>query len=96
MTTIMELNDEDSVKIFKALADVTRLQIIRSLYATKKEMNCGEVGENHSISKSNTSYHLRILAEVKLIKVRKEAQTRYMRIDIETFETYLPGFLDTL
>ncbi|MEC0234541.1 hypothetical protein P4H71_09405 [Paenibacillus kribbensis] len=34
--------------------------------------------------------------EAKLIKVRKEAQAKYMSIDLEAFQTYLPGFLDTL
>lgn len=89
-------NDEQRVKIFKALADETRLDIIRTLYTNKKEMNCGEVMYIRDTSKSNTSYHLRTLREAKLIKVRKEAQTKYMSIDIETFQTYLPGFLDTL
>ncbi|MBP3967339.1 ArsR/SmtB family transcription factor [Paenibacillus lignilyticus] len=96
MTTDQRLNDENRAKIFKALADETRLEIIRNLYASKKEMNCGEVGDVQGTSKSNTSYHLRTLREAKLIKVRKEAQTRYMSINMETFQTYLPGFLDTL
>lgn len=88
--------DEHRVRIFKALADDTRLDIIRTLYANNKEMNCGEVRDIRDTSKSNTSYHLRTLREAKLIKVRKEAQTKYMSIDMETFQTYLPGFLDTL
>lgn len=96
MTTQIMFNDEQRVKIFKALADETRLDIIRTLYANRKEMNCGEVMQIRDTSKSNTSYHLRTLREAKLIKVRKEAQTKYMSIDIETFQTYLPGFLDTL
>ncbi|MCP1309275.1 MULTISPECIES: ArsR/SmtB family transcription factor [Paenibacillus] len=96
MTTQIMFNDEQRVKIFKALADETRLDIIRTLYTNKKEMNCGEVMDIRDTSKSNTSYHLRTLREAKLIKVRKEAQTKYMSIDIETFQTYLPGFLDTL
>ncbi|MGG4108093.1 metalloregulator ArsR/SmtB family transcription factor [Paenibacillus lautus] len=96
MTIQIMFNDEQRVKIFKALADETRLDIIRTLYANGKEMNCGEVMLIRDTSKSNTSYHLRTLREAKLIKVRKEAQTKYMSIDIETFQTYLPGFLDTL
>ncbi|WP_046502396.1 ArsR/SmtB family transcription factor [Paenibacillus riograndensis] len=96
MTTQKIINDELRVKIFKALADETRLDIIRALYASKKEMNCGEVGHIRDTTKSNTSYHLRALKEAKLIKVRKEAQAKYMSIDLESFQTYLPGFLDTL
>jgi ArsR family transcriptional regulator, lead/cadmium/zinc/bismuth-responsive transcriptional repressor len=96
MTNQIIMNDEHRARIFKALADETRLEIIRILYANKKEMSCGAIGETHGISKSNNSYHMRTLREAKLIKVRKVAQTRYMSIDIETFQTYLPGFLDTL
>lgn len=96
MTTQKITSDEHRVKIFKALADDTRLDIVRALYACKKEMNCGEVGNIRDTTKSNTSYHLRTLKEAKLIKVRKEAQAKYMSIDLETFQTYLPGFLDTL
>ncbi|GIO14302.1 hypothetical protein J19TS2_38570 [Cohnella xylanilytica] len=59
-------------------------------------MNCGEVGNIRDTSKSNTSYHLRTLKEAKLINVRKDAQVKYTSLDLETFQTYLPGFLDTL
>ncbi|MCZ8518281.1 MULTISPECIES: ArsR/SmtB family transcription factor [Paenibacillus] len=96
MTTQKTTPDELRVKIFKALADETRLDIIRGLYTSKKEMNCGEIGDIRDTTKSNTSYHLRALKEAKLIKVRKEAQAKYTCIDVETFQTYLPGFLDTL
>ena len=96
MTTQKPLNTEHSVKMFQALADETRLDIIRALYAGKKEMNCGEVGNIRDTSKSNTSYHLRTLKEAKLINVRKDAQAKYTSLDLETFQTYLPGFLDTL
>jgi len=96
MTTPKITSDELRIKIFKALADETRLDIIRALYAGKKEMNCGEVGNIRDTSKSNTSYHLRTLKEAKLINVRKDAQVKYTSLDLETFQTYLPGFLDTL
>lgn len=96
MTTQKIINDELRVKIFKALADETRLDIIRALYTSKKEMNCGEIGHIRDTTKSNTSYHLRTLKEAKLINVRKESQAKYMSIDLKTFQTYLPGFLDTL
>ncbi|MNT82513.1 Transcriptional repressor SdpR [compost metagenome] len=82
--------------IFKALADPTRLQILRTLRDSRTELNCGEVGERCEASKSNASYHFRTLREAGLILVRKEAQTKYIQIRQETFDQYLPGFLDTL
>ncbi len=95
MTTNIH-NDEQRIKLFKALADPTRLEIVRTLRKSATEMSCGEVGEQCEASKSNTSYHFRTLREAGLIQVRKDAQTKYMRLNTETFERYLPGFLDTL
>ncbi|WP_183582825.1 ArsR/SmtB family transcription factor [Paenibacillus rhizosphaerae] len=90
------LNNEQRVRIFRALADETRLNIVRILYVNNKEMSCGELGRICDASKSNTSYYFRILREANLIKVRKDAQTKYASIDLETFHFYLPGFLNTL
>lgn len=87
---------EQRVKILKALADETRLAIVKTLYVSGKEMNCGEVGDLCDASKSNASYHFRTLREAGLIKVRKEGQIRYMTLYNETFDRFLPGFLDTL
>ncbi|AWB45902.1 transcriptional regulator [Paenibacillus sp. CAA11] len=90
------LADDVRVRIFKALADGTRLQIIRTLKESGVEMNCGEVGEKCEASKSNASYHFRTLREAGLITVRKEAQTKYIHLNVETFDSYLPGFLSSI
>ncbi|BCG59408.1 ArsR/SmtB family transcription factor [Paenibacillus sp. URB8-2] len=92
----LDASDEYRVRIFKALADHTRLQIIRTLKGSRTELNCGEVGERCEASKSNASYHFRTLREAGLILVRKEAQTKYIQLHQATFDTYLPGFLDSL
>lgn len=96
MNIEQQVADEQRIKIFKALADPTRIEIIRTLQRNQHEMNCGEVGEQCESSKSNASYHFRTLREAGLIKVRKDSQMRYMKIDQETFDRFLPGFLDTL
>jgi ArsR family transcriptional regulator, lead/cadmium/zinc/bismuth-responsive transcriptional repressor len=96
MSIELKLQDELRIKIFKALADPTRLEIIRTLYQNQKEMNCGEVGEQCEASKSNASYHFRTLREAGLIKVRKDAQSKFITLNLETFERYIPGFLETL
>ncbi|MBM7590007.1 ArsR/SmtB family transcription factor [Brevibacillus fulvus] len=92
---LMEAN-EQRVKIFKALADPTRIEIVRTLFLAKKELACGEVGGICAVSKSNASYHFRTLREAGLIKVRKHAQTKYTTLDEATLRKYLPGFLETL
>lgn len=96
MNIKLSLTNDDRVKIFKALADPTRIEIIRTLHKCSNEMNCGEVGEQCEASKSNASYHFKTLREAGLIIVRREGQIKYIKINYETFQQYLPGFLDTL
>ncbi|WP_433944043.1 ArsR/SmtB family transcription factor [Paenibacillus sp. SN-8-1] len=91
-----KFTDDTRVHIFKALADPTRLQIIRTLRDSNTELSCGEVGDLCEASKSNASYHFRTLREAGLILVRKEAQTKYIQINHGTFTTFIPGFLDSL
>ncbi|UUZ81764.1 metalloregulator ArsR/SmtB family transcription factor [Paenibacillus sp. P26] len=84
------------MRIFKALADPTRIEIIRMLHRSKQEKSFGAVGEQCETPKANISYHFRTLREAGLVRTRQEAQTKYVRLDTEVFEKYLPGFLDTL
>ncbi|AUI77290.1 MULTISPECIES: ArsR/SmtB family transcription factor [Lactiplantibacillus] len=88
--------DQQRVAIFKALADDNRLRIIRVLYQAQREMTCGEVGAQLSISKSTVSYHFKALRLVGLTNTRREAQTKYLSLQRATFDHFLPGFLDSL
>ncbi len=94
----IKLNEEDDirVRIFKALADPTRIEIIRMLYQTKQEKSFGAVGEQCDAPKANISYHFRTLREAGLVIIRQEAQTKYVTLNTEVFERYMPGFLNTL
>lgn len=92
----IEQRDQKIAQIFKALAEPNRLKIIRVLYQAQREMTCGEVGEELNISKSTVSYHFKALRLIGLTNTRKIAQEKYLSINVETFQTYLPGFLETL
>lgn len=94
--TQIELDDEKRVQIFAALADETRIQMIRILKNHGSELSCGEIGEFISISKSTVSYHFRILREAGLTSTRKESLNRFVSLKYETFQKYLPGFLEAL
>lgn len=90
--------DEKRVKIFKALAEVKRIEIIRYLYHDKNNIknSCGDIGESIGVNKSNASYHLKILAEADLIDVGRDGQHKFIKIREDTFQEFLPGFLATL
>ncbi|NRD78496.1 helix-turn-helix transcriptional regulator [Bacillus sp. BRMEA1] len=95
---IIEQKDKDAIRvaIFKALADETRLDMLRMLKEVGKEMSCGEIGEKVNITKSTASYHFKILREAGLTSTRKEAQNKFVQLRLDTFNEYLPGFLDSL
>jgi ArsR family transcriptional regulator len=95
--TIKQLkNDEKREKIFKALAEVKRIEMIRYLYQHQMNNTCGAVGESIGMNKSNGSYHLKILSEADLVEVTRDGQNKLIHIKEDTFEQFLPGFLATL
>ncbi|SFR64621.1 DNA-binding transcriptional regulator, ArsR family [Streptococcus equinus] len=81
-------NDEDLIKIFKALADPVRLNILRILSKRESELGCGEIGELLDMSKSAVSYHFKTLREAGLTITRKAGQNKFVRLNHETLEKY--------
>jgi ArsR family transcriptional regulator, lead/cadmium/zinc/bismuth-responsive transcriptional repressor len=88
--------NKQRVKIFKALSDPTRLEVVKILASQSKEWRCGEIGTEVNSSKSNSSYHFRAMEEAGLIRIRKVGQVKYVSLNRETFDKFLPGFLETL
>lgn len=59
-------------KLFKALNDETRRQIVELL--KEKDMNAGEIAERFHISKPSISHHLDILRQADLVISEKKGQ----------------------
>jgi len=81
------MDTNEVVKISKALADPTRLQIYEQIAATP-EMYCGEIIEKHELSPATVSHHLRILLEANLIECRRDGQFVHNRAIPETMREY--------
>jgi len=80
-----EMNDRDLVKAFKALADITRQQIISLL--AESEMNVTDICSEFNISQPTVSHHLRILRNCDLIVMRKKGKNIYYCICRETMDS---------
>ncbi|WP_211746283.1 helix-turn-helix transcriptional regulator [Paenibacillus sp. Marseille-Q4541] len=89
-------NDVKRVKIFKALAEVKRIEMIRYLHLHRDNNTCGSIGESMGMDKSNVSYHLKILYEADLVSVTRMGQNKISQLREDTFTEFLPGFLDSL
>jgi ArsR family transcriptional regulator len=69
-------------KIFKALADETRLKI--AVYLSKhKEVSCQELSKNFKLSQPTLSHHYSKLEAAGIMLVRKEGVGHFYRINHE-------------
>ena len=79
-------------KIFKALSDETRREILKLL--SKKDLTAGEISENFNMSKPSISKHLDILKDAKLISYEKKGQFIIYSINTSDLQDALSKFLD--
>jgi ArsR family transcriptional regulator len=69
-----------SAAVFKALADPTRLRILRAIAHVREACECNIVPE-FGLSQPTISYHLKVLREAGLITSERRGQWVYHRVD---------------
>jgi ArsR family transcriptional regulator len=74
-------------KVFKALNDATRREILELL--KEKEMTAGEIVEQFNISWPSISHHLHLLKQAKLVEAEKDGQYIYYTLNINAIEEVL-------
>ncbi|GAB6991143.1 ArsR/SmtB family transcription factor [Paenibacillus pini] len=89
-------DDEKRAKIFKALSEVKRIEMIRYLHHNRDNNTCGAIVKSMGMDKSNVSYHLKILYEADLVSIIRNGQNKNGQLREDTFTEFLPGFLDSL
>jgi DNA-binding transcriptional ArsR family regulator len=70
------IDTEQRAKIFAALSDPTRLRMVE-LLAQQGELSGSEIANQLGISLALYCHHSKNLAEVSIIHIRREGQTRY-------------------
>ena len=86
----MENFRKDAIKIFKALSDPIRYEMIKMLVSGEK--SCGDFNKSFKLSKSGMSHHYRILENAGLVNMRKEGLHAYFTLDKERLEKFIPDF----
>ncbi|MGF6949891.1 DNA-binding transcriptional ArsR family regulator [Neobacillus sp. B4I6] len=87
------VNDDIAVKVYKALGETTRLQIVKVL-AKQPELACHEMKNQIKVSANSTlTHHLKPLLDCGLLSVRKEGTFRYYSLQREVLEQYAPALL---
>lgn len=77
-------------KVFKALGDPTRRQILRLL--REREMTAGEIAEYFALAKPTLSGHFGVLREAELVVSEKAGTTITYRLNVSVLEEALLGF----
>lgn len=87
------MNDEMLVKVYKALGEPTRLQIVKIL-DTESHMACMQMTDELEINSNSTlTHHLKILIDAELVSVRKEGTYRYYSLNRDSIEKYAPTLI---
>ncbi|RUS48934.1 transcriptional regulator [Cohnella sp. AR92] len=90
------VDDDKRARVFKALAEKKRIEIVRYLQAEPDRNNCGEIARAMGMDKSNVTYHLKIMYDADLIKYVREGQNKKIYLLEEQIQAVLPGFLESL
>ena len=82
-------------KLFRALGDPTRLELVGLLAAQKKELCVCELEAHFDLSQPTVSHHLRILREAGVVTSERRGTWVYYALD-EGVRQKLQSFLEVL
>lgn len=72
-------NMEIDIDVLKALADETRLDILKLL--GNKELNVNQIAQNSKVSRPTISHHLQIMKRARILESRKEGKEIFYSIN---------------
>lgn len=81
------------VTVLTALADPTRLTLMRAMYSRPGPADCAVVAEAVEVGAPTVSHHYRVLREAGLTTTTVEGRRRVVTIRREDLEARFPGLL---
>lgn len=85
------MNDNDAIKLFKCLADKSRLQILKSL--SKEDMYVERLSERLGLTPATVSFHLKKLTEAGAVKSYRTQYYTMYSLCSDVFETRIIDIL---
>jgi ArsR family transcriptional regulator len=82
------LSTTEFLRIAKALADARRLAILERI-AARGDAACQHLCDEFPVSQPTMSHHLRLLAAVGLIEMRREGQYAHYRLRSDVVKAYV-------
>ena len=84
----------NAAKVFRALADPTRRQILEDL--RERELAAGEIAARFQISGPSISRHLSLLEGAGLVTSRREGNRIFYKLEAESLASCVGEFLSTV
>ena len=84
---------EETERVFSALSNASRRQILLTLHFRGGEMTAGEIAGRFACSWPTTTRHLNRLREAGLISVSKAGRERIYRLEYELLSTTLKDWV---
>jgi ArsR family transcriptional regulator len=81
------MDQQQMMRITKALADPTRFRILQAI-AAAGESCCSELATRFPVTQATCSQHLKVLTDAGLLTMRREGQFNYYCFVRDTLETY--------
>jgi DNA-binding transcriptional ArsR family regulator len=88
-----EVGDLELIPVLHALADPTRLTIVRTLRA-EPERPCGDFPVR--VAPSTLSHHFRVLREAGVIRQREAGNRRWTMLRLADLDARFPDLIDTV
>lgn len=88
------IKDVELTDIMHALSDPARIEIVRCLAKTKRELTCGELVVDRP--KSSMSHHFKILRAAGLVHTRIEGKEHFNSLRLTEIEAKFPGVLKAI
>lgn len=88
-------DEADLVKLFKLLADETRLRVLMSLLR-ERELNVTSICKRLDQSQPAVSHHLALLRGAGLIESRRDGKHNFYRVRREHFESVMGGLFTSI
>lgn len=76
------MSDTAIIDVLKALADPTRLGIVRQLYDEGNGTPCSKVSNCYSLSQPAMSHHLSKLTDAGIVKAYKSGKEKVYELDV--------------
>lgn len=73
---------------FRCLADPTRVLIVNILASAQRPMRVGELVDAVGVGQSTVSHHLKLLAEVGFVVVRREGTASLFEVNAECLSEF--------